>query len=337
MTRTILAILVCSFLSYEQLAHAQTAPTTVTGTFRFTTPQIQQSLNEAVTIIRTVAAVPQVSVDAATAVLTFSGPADAVNFAEWILPQIDKVAGDETLHEYRLPSGDIGRVNFVSNVQRTQQMQELLTVLRTVADVQKIFNFTSNQAIVLRGPEWEIAFAEWIIDQINQPVRQQPDTTPREFMIGGPDFRGMGHGARINFVANMKSQLQIQELLTVLRTVGDVMKVFSYTSSPALVLRAGDTDLQRAEWIIQQLDLSAVQPPGAKAFTAPVGDDVTRIFYLRNTTPQWLHSAVTGIHSELNIKKIFSTTSPANIVVRGTTDQIASAVAWMTAHNALVE
>src|ERR1017187_2937270 len=332
MTRPILALLACAVL-----VQAQPSSVTVTGTYHFTSPQTQQSLNEAVTILRSVAAVQQVSVDAATGVFTFSGSAEGANFAAWILPQIDKAAGDNAHHEYRLPSGDIGRVNFVPNVQKAQPMQELLTILRTVGDVQKIFTFTSNQAIILRGPDWEVAFAEWIIDQINQPIAQKPDTTPREFSVGGPDYRGMGHGARVNLLAGMTSPKQMQELLTVLRTVGDIQKIFSYSNSHALVLRGGDTDLQRAEWIIQQLDQAGEQPSGARIFAAPAGDDVTRIFSLRGVTAQWLQTAVTGIRSDLNIRKIFATPVPADIVARGTEDQIAATAAWLASHNALVE
>jgi hypothetical protein len=298
MTRMIVAILACSVTS-----HAQPSSRTVTGTYRFSTPQTLPSLQEATTIIRTVSATPEVSVDTSTATLTFSGPAETVDFAAWLLPQIDKAAGDNAIHEYGLPSGDIGRVKFVPNVQTPQGMQELLTVLRTVADVQRIFPFTSNHAIVLRGPDWQVGFAEWIIDQLNQPVPQKPDPGPREFTVGGPDFRSLGHGARLNFLASMTSPQQTQELLTVLRTVGDIMKVFSYTTSHALVLRAGDSDLQRAEWIVQQLDLPAGRSSGGATFTASAGDDVTRAFHLRNATPQGLQMAVTGLRSDLKIRR----------------------------------
>ena len=260
-----------------------------------------------------------------------------VDFAEWLLPRIDKIAGDDTIHEYGLPSGDMGRVIFVPGVQTPQALQELVTILRTVADVQKLFTFTTNHAVVMRGPGWQVAFAAWITDQINQSGQQKPDPTPREFTVGGPDFRGLGHGARINFLTGMTSQRQTQELLTVLRTVGDIQKIFIYTASHALVLRAGDSDLQRAEWIIQRLDLPAGQVPGGATFTASTGDDVTRTFQLRNATPQSLQAVVTGLRSDLNIGKVFWTTAPAYIIVRGTTDQIAAAMTWMTAHNALFE
>jgi hypothetical protein len=332
MRRTILAILACSVIS-----PAQPSSATVTGTWRFATTQPDHSLQEAATIVRTVASVPQVSVDLSTSTLTFSGPVGAVNFAEWILPQIDKSAGDAAAHEYRLPSGDIGRVNFVPNLQKPQELQELLTVLRTVADVQKIFTFSSNRAVVLVGPDWEVSFAEWIIDQIDRPIQQKPDSAPHEFTVGGPDFRGLGHGARLNFLSNVTLPQQTQEILTVLRTVGDIQKVFSFYTSHALVLRAGDSDLQRGEWLIQQLDLPTGQTSGPASFTAQGGDDVTRVFRLRNTNPQGIQAAVNGIRSELNIKKIFPTTAPATIVVRGTADQIAATSTWMAVHTMLFE
>ena len=333
MTRTILAMLACSVLSC-----AQSSSSSVTGSYKFITPQTSQGMEEVATIVRSVASVPQVSVDTSTATLTFIGPAEAVNFAEWILPQVDKTAGDSGLHEYRLPSGDIGRVGFLSNVQTAQSVQQLLSIVRVVADVQKILILTSNHAIVLRGHDWVVAFAEWIIGQIDQSIQQKADPTPREFTVGGPDFRGgLGHGACLMFLTNITAQKQMMQVLQVLRTVDDVSKVFSYAASHAVVFRAGDVDFQRAEWLIKELDATMGHPPGTTTFTAPAGDDVTKDFYLGNATDEWVQSAVTSIGSEFKIRKIFYTTAPANIVVRGTADQIAAATAWMTSHNALVE
>jgi hypothetical protein len=305
----------------------------VTGTYHFTTRQSAQSLKEAEMVIKTVAWVQQVSVDSPTASLTFSGALEAVNFAEWILPQIDKAAGDVAVHEYKLPSGDVGRVSFVVNVQKPQELQEVLTILRTVADVRRIVTFSSIHAVVLVGPDWQVAFAEWILDQI----QQKPDSTPHEFTVGGPDYRGLGHGARVNFLSNMTAPRQMQELLTVIRTIDDVQKIFSYTTGHAFVFRAGGSDLQQAEWLIQQLDVRAGQASGSTSFTAPGGDDVTRIFRLRNTDPEGIQAAVTGLRTDLNIKKIFPIMDPATIIVRGTTAQIAATSTWMAVHAVLVE
>jgi hypothetical protein len=332
--RLMTALLACSVLP-----HAMAGPATAdaaSGSYHFTTPQTQQSMQEAATVVKVVATVAP-SPDISTATLTFTGPVEGVALAEWVLPQIDKATGDGALHEYRLPSGDIARVVFIPNTGKPQQMQELLTVARTVADVQKIYTISANHALIMRGPEWEILFSQWIIDQLNVPEGQKPDTTPREFTVGGPDFRATGHGARVNFLAGVTSPLQMQELVTVLRTVGLVQKIFSYSSNHALVMRADDTDLQRAEWLIQQLDQPAGHSAGTGTFTASTGDDVTRIFSVPNANAQWLKGALNSMRSELNISKTFSTTTPANLIVRGTADQMAAASKWMASHNALTE
>ena len=77
-------------------ALAQTAG--VDGTFHFTSPQTPQSLQEAATIVRTVADIPQVSIDASSATLTFHGPADKVAAGEWMLGELDQPGGETALH-----------------------------------------------------------------------------------------------------------------------------------------------------------------------------------------------------------------------------------------------
>ncbi len=333
MTRTALVLFACSILS-----HAQPPDAGVTATYHFTSPQTEQGLTEAVKLIQYVAAVPQASADIRTATLTFSGPADAVDFAAWVLPAIDKSAGDApAVQEYKLPKGKVARVDFLTNVREPRDVQALLTILRTVADVQGVYPFTPNHAMVLRDADWSVAFAEWMIRQIDRPVAAKPDPAAREYQVGGPDFRGLGHGARLNFLTAMKSERQEMELLTVLRMVSDVQKIFVYDSAHILAMRAGDLDLERAEWIIGQLDRPQEQPLGTQTFAAPSGDDVTRIFRLQNATPEFLKTAIASLRTDLKIRKIFQTTEPANIVVRGTGDQIAAAAMWMAAHNALTE
>src|ERR1700678_4112122 len=47
-------------------------------------------------------------------------------------------------------SEQVVKVFYLSNVTAPQEMQEMLTVLRTVVDVQKVFNFTSQNALIVR-------------------------------------------------------------------------------------------------------------------------------------------------------------------------------------------
>jgi general secretion pathway protein D len=61
------------------------------------------------------------------------------------------------------------KVFYLSNVTSPQEMQELLTVLRTVVDVQKVFNFTAQNALVVRAEADTMALVEKLISDLDKP------------------------------------------------------------------------------------------------------------------------------------------------------------------------
>jgi general secretion pathway protein D len=61
------------------------------------------------------------------------------------------------------------KVFYLSNVTAPQEMQEMLTVLRTVVDVQKIFSFTSQNALVVRAEADTMALVEKLIADLDKP------------------------------------------------------------------------------------------------------------------------------------------------------------------------
>jgi len=311
-------------------AHAQTV-------FHFTSPVTQKSMQEAATIIRTVADIPQVTILEAQQTIQFQGPAAQVVMAQWILTQLDTPGNENALLQYTLPTGDdVVRVNFLANVTTNLEAQEMLTTLRTVADIAKVFNYSERQAMVIRASSADLAFAEWIVDQLNVPVTAKLDATPRVYTGAvkgyGPNAK-TGETARVNYLTNGATQQGTQQIMTVLRMVGIIQKVFVYTDLHALTLRGPASEIARCEWLIQQLAQPAAQ--GTQVYETPNADDVTRIFFLSNATPQALIAAVTSIKAETHIQQAYQLTQPSAIVVRGTSDQIAAALQVMAQHNGL--
>ena len=327
---SIFAALVSSLVS----AQAQTPSASADGLFHFTTAQSQQSLQEAATILRTVANLPQVSIDIQQSTLTFHGPSEQVAMGQWMMAQLDTKGNEGAALQYTSPVGnDVVRVNFLTHTTGPQQMQEALTMLRTVADIARIFNFTARQAIVIRAKSADMVFAEWIVDQLNIPAGGKLDATPRAY----PGATTSGYVARFNYLTNISGPQAIQQALTVLRTVGDIRKIFNYSSLPALAMRGPETDIDRAEWMLQELN----QPPGPNAGTqvyqTPGADDLTRIFFLTNATDQGMAAALTAIRTGTTVRKAFYMTKPAAIVVRGTADQNEAAVQIMAQRNGLAD
>ncbi len=211
-------------------------------------------------------------------------------------------------------------------------MQEMLTVLRTVADVQRIFNFTSRQAIVMRAKPSDMAFAEWIVDQLNVPADQKPDGAPRVY----PNVTPHNMVARVNYLAYTTGSRNEQALLSVMRNVADIAKIFNYSAPGALILRAPESDIARAEWLIQELDQPAgPQNAGTQVYRSATADDVTRVFFLANATEQQLNAALAAVRTDAKISKLYYTVSPAALVVRGTTDQVNAAEQTVARRNGL--
>ncbi|MEP6714574.1 MAG: secretin N-terminal domain-containing protein [Terriglobia bacterium] len=61
------------------------------------------------------------------------------------------------------------KVFYLSNVTSAQEMQEMLTVLRTVVDVQKVFNFTAQNALIVRAEADTMALVEKLISDLDKP------------------------------------------------------------------------------------------------------------------------------------------------------------------------
>ncbi len=61
------------------------------------------------------------------------------------------------------------RVFYLSNLTSPQEMQEMLTVLRTVVDVQKVFSYTGQNALIVRAEADTMALVEKLISDLDKP------------------------------------------------------------------------------------------------------------------------------------------------------------------------
>ncbi|MDE3197734.1 MAG: hypothetical protein KGN84_15400, partial [Acidobacteriota bacterium] len=61
------------------------------------------------------------------------------------------------------------KVFYLNNVTGPQEMQEILTVIRTVVDVQKVFNYTAQNALVVRADADTMALVEKLISDLDKP------------------------------------------------------------------------------------------------------------------------------------------------------------------------
>jgi general secretion pathway protein D len=63
----------------------------------------------------------------------------------------------------------VTRVFYLGNVNTTQEMQEIITTIRSIADLPRVFPFSTHNAIVVRGEADRVALAEKIIGDLDKP------------------------------------------------------------------------------------------------------------------------------------------------------------------------
>jgi general secretion pathway protein D len=61
------------------------------------------------------------------------------------------------------------QVFYLTNLTTPQELQEISTVLRTVADIKKVFTYSSMNAIIARGTPDQILLAEKLINDLDKP------------------------------------------------------------------------------------------------------------------------------------------------------------------------
>jgi type II secretory pathway component GspD/PulD (secretin) len=322
---------------------AQTAPVNQSKVFDFSNQPTQQGLQEIATILRTVGDIQQLSIDPASSAVTVTGTADQLAMTGWIVHQLDQpipadlsvpqpAPGSNQQYLEAGKSDDVIQVfHLTTVVPKTPQMiQEILTVLRTVVGVQKVYNYTALCDLVLRAPAAQMAFAQYLISSLD--VKPGSVTTSAEFQ-----YQPSGEPAtvaRVFYLANPTSPQHIQELLTTLRTVVQIQKVFNYTAVEALAIRGTPAELAASEFVIQSLDVPAAPKTGDAAnireFNMPVnGKDsasVIHVYYLAKAlTPQQIQEMLGVVRNVLGIQRTFNNSTPPALTVRGSQDQVAKA------------
>jgi general secretion pathway protein D len=64
---------------------------------------------------------------------------------------------------------NVVRVFYLSNLTTPQELQEISTVIRTVADIKKVFTYTSMSALIARGTPDQIMLAEKLVNDLDKP------------------------------------------------------------------------------------------------------------------------------------------------------------------------
>lgn len=298
--------------------------------FRLGQNENKRDLEEIATMLRATGNIQQVSIDGIDRTVTVAGTAGQIAMADWLVHQLDLPANGpfSGVHEYRPPgaSDDVVRVFYVSHASTPQELQEIVTTLRSVADIPRLFVYNALKAVAARGTGQQMSLAAWMVDELNQPANVAAPL-PHEYKLPGDDV------AQVFELVYPEMPQQLQEIVTLIRSVGDIQRLFVYNKRRAVVLRATAERMALAAWLVSELD----KPANGQAPTQDSGaphefrlsndpDNLVRVFDLTGfPSPEERRKVADQVRSTARIYRLFIYNALGVLAVRGTVGQVATA------------
>jgi hypothetical protein len=276
--------------------------------------------------------------DSAQKSITVTGSQDQLSIAAWLSHELDQAPAPRPAplrHDY---PGNAGKdragepeelhVFYVAHVDSPRELQEILNLTRSIADVQRFFPCVALNAIVELGTAQQTELAAWLLSELDQPAASMKPGH-REHPFPADPRASL---AQVYVLANTSTPQGVQEIVNGTRSLVDVQRCFPYNSRRVLTMRGTSDQIAFADWILGLLDRPASAPPDTapheyKYNTGWARDTATiaRVFFLNVQNPQQLQQIVNEVRTATSILRAMPIVQPKAIAMRGTGDQISRA------------
>jgi hypothetical protein len=287
-----------------------------------------QDLNEFATLIRTISDNPQVVVDTAQKTLAVQGTATQIAVAEFLFTELDRqTVPDSVSQEFKVANNadDVVRLFFVPDVASIQSFQEIATTIRTIAEIRRVYTYNTFRALAVRGTADQIAAAAFLVGELDQPAgAKRADSRVYQMIDTG------NHGetaVRVFYLPYTSTIQQFQEVATLIRTIVEIRRVFTYNPPRALVVRGTTDQIAAAAWMVQELgkpvDAATLASQQYTMPSDPHGENIVQVFYVKGVpTVQAFQQVATQIRTATSIRRVFTYNATMALAVRGTSAQI---------------
>lgn len=229
------------------------------------------------------------------------------------------------------PAADenVERAFHLTYTESVQAQQEIATVVRSVTDTRYLTQDVTNNAWNVRGAAVQVAAVGWLFGELDKPAGQpsQGGYSHEYKMPGSNDV------VRVFYLRNTEPAVQFQELATLVRSLADARKLYTYNALRAMAVRGTPEQMALLEWLFQQLDKPTdpqsltQQDSSPREYHLAGGDDpVVRVFYLSHSgTVVQFQKIVTEVRTATQIRRAYTYNAPRAVVFRGTVAQLAQA------------
>jgi hypothetical protein len=304
----------------------------VTRVFQLHHVETTQDVQEVATVIRTIADISDVSTDTLQKTISLRGTASQIAIAEFLFTELDRqTLPDSVTQEFKVPNSadDVVRVFYLPNTATVQAFQEIATTVRTIAEIRRVITYNTPRALAVRGTADQIAAAAFMIGELDQPAGAKR-TDSRVFPMIDTS-KDPGTGVQVFYLPYAATVQQFQEVATLIRTIGEIRRVFTYNAPRAIVVRGNTDQITLADWMIHELGKPVTAETLASAtYTYPDvyhdGENLVRVFYVKTVpTVAAFQQLATQIRTTVKIRRVFTYNASLALALRGTAAQLALA------------
>jgi type II secretory pathway component GspD/PulD (secretin) len=222
--------------------------------FQLSQTDTAQNVQEVTNVVRAMSEATATADQTAKSV-SVHGTSAQIALAEWLLSELEQPAASGTApatHPYTNARGqeEVVRVFSLGYLQTPAELQQLINLVRSMSDMQRVFPYNSLKLLVARGSADQIALADWLIRQLDHPaVTPAPDTGTREIQVTPTLVRTV----RVFYLSHNQSPQDIQGIIDQLRTTG-TQRIYHFNAQKAVAVAGTADQVTAAENLVRQLD-----------------------------------------------------------------------------------
>lgn len=286
-----------------------------------------KEMQELTNVVRSIGDIRNASIDVASRSLTVKGTADQIAAAGWLIAELDQTGSVPGAREFLFNDVQAPRVQIVylSHVDAPQDLQAIVNVVRSIADIQRVLPIYEQKAVVMRGSPAQVKAAGWLLGVLDRPAGPEAVSAPLEYKLPATDWDARGGLiVQVTTLTRLQTPQAMQDVTNAIRSLSDIQRCFPVSSQRSLVMRASDGQIALANWLLKELDGPDGQ--GTKEFqVGGPGNQVAQVAYVNAATPQSLQETVNQIRSETQILRVYPFNPQRAVAMRGTADQLARA------------
>ncbi|HYL72801.1 MAG TPA: hypothetical protein VEU96_01275 [Bryobacteraceae bacterium] len=225
------------------------------------------------------------------------------------------------------PEENVDRVFHLTYTEGVQAQREMATAVRSVTDTPGLSLDEAQKTWNVRGTTTQVGAFAWLIGELDKPTSppSQGGYWHEYQLPGGNEV------VRVFFLRTTEPVENFQELATLLRTLADARRLYTYNALRAVTVRGPADQMALVEWLVHELDKPtdpeslAHQDSSSRGYQRVAGGDMFRVFYLPHSgTVAQFQKIVNEVRTAIPIRT-YTYNAPRAVVFRGTVAQIAQA------------